>query len=290
MKRKAPKSKALAGKPVKRVSAVKRKKTGFAARHYLVRTWWVLRGAAAGAVVLGVLYGAYLGFGMVTKLESLSVKTVEVDGCRVVEPESIRRLAGVLRGDPLLGVDLREVRRKVVSHPSVKDATVVREFPDTVRISVQERAPAAVLLGRDFALVDGEGFVLSMHGSYPEGYPVITGVTELPEPGRMILQAQPALQALRCISRSGFMGPEGISEIEVAPDVVRVSLMGSGTVLVLAHGDMESQISRLGRLVEAGVFDSRFAGYDLRFKGRVIGVPGRELDMSGGGGYAPAGG
>jgi hypothetical protein len=288
--RKAPKKRSGTGKPVKRVSAIKRKKSGSTTRHYLVRSWWILRGAAVGALVLVLLYGAYLGFGKIMGLESLSVRIIEVDGCQAVQPENIRRLAGVAKGDPLLRVDLKEVRRKVVSHPSVKDATVVRELPDTLRISVRERAPTAVVIGRKFALVDSEGVVLGLHASYPDGYPVITGITGSHEPGRVIAQARPALDVLRDISLSGYIGPEGISEIGVDQGTVRVSLMGTGMVLILGHGDTRAQLGRLARLVEAGVFDTRLAGYDLRFEGRVIGVPGREFDVPGAGGLPPAGG
>jgi len=275
---------------VKRVSAVQKKRTGSATRHYLLRSWWILRGAVAGTLLLGVLYGAYLGFGKVAGLESLSVRIIQIDGCQDVQPEKIRRLAGVLKGDPLLRVDLKEVRKKVISHPRVKDATVVRELPDTLRISVKERTPTAVVLGRDFALVDAEGVVLSIHGSYPEGYPVITGVSEPSEPGRMIIEAQPAMDVLQNISRSGLIGPERISELSVEGKLVKVSLMGSGTVLVLGRKNTEVQMKRLARLMEAGAFDTRLAGYDLRFEGRVIGLPERKRDSSGESGLSPAGG
>jgi len=277
-------------KPAKRVSAVNRKKTASVARNYLIRSWWIFRGAVAGALILGVFYGAYLGFGKVTELESLSIRIIEVDGCQDVIPENIKRIAGVVKGDPLLRVDLKEVRQKVVSHPWVKDATVVRELPDTLRISVKERVPRAVVLGREFALVDIEGVVLSLQASYPEGYPVITGVSEPLEPGRMVMEARPAVEVLQNISRSGLIGPEKISELGVDGKLVRVSLMDGGTVLVLEQGNTETQVKKLARLMEAGVFDARSAGYDLRYKGRVIGMPGRNHETSGENGLSPAGG
>lgn len=290
MSSKTPKSRQRPGKPVKRVSAVKKKRTGSTARHYLLRSWWVFRGAVAGTLLLGVFYGAYLGFGKVVELESLAVRIIEIDGYQGVQPESIRRLAGVMKGDPLLRVDLKEVRRKVISHPWVKDATVVRELPDTLRISVKERVPTAVVLGRNFALVDAEGIVLSIHDSYPEGYPVITGVSGSREPGRMVTEAQPAMEVLQNITRSGLIGPERISELGVAGKRVQVSLMGSGTVLVFEHGNTETQLKQLARLMEAGVFDARSAGYDLRFKGRVVSMPERKRDSSVESSFSPAGG
>ncbi|MCK5352153.1 FtsQ-type POTRA domain-containing protein [bacterium] len=290
MKGRPTKTRPRSQKPAKRVSAVKKKKTASTARNYLLRSWWIFRGAAAGALILGVLYGSYLGFGKVTELESLSVRVIEVDGCQDVQPESIRRLTGVLKGDPLLKVDLKKVRQKVITHPWVKEATVVRELPDTLRISVKERIPRAVVLGREFALVDAEGVVLSLHTSYPEGYPVITGISGSNEPGRLIIEAQPAMEVLQNISRSGLIGLERISELVVDGKLVQVSLMGSGTVLVFGHGNTDAQVKKLARLMEAGAFDARSAGYDLRYEGRVIGMPEIKHDASGEKGLSPVGG
>lgn len=290
MRYKTTKSRARAGKPVKRVSLVRKKRRVPDFWPYLVRCWWMLRGAAAGVLVLGVLYGAYLGADKIMEMKSLSVRTIEVAGCQNVQPDSVQQLTGVFKGDPLLKIDLKKVRRNVVSHPSIKDATVIRELPDTLRIAVKERISAAVVLGREFALVDHEGVVMSLHNSYQEGYPVITGISEPLVPGRVIMELQPAMQVLSGIARSGLIRPDQISELGVDGDQIRVSLVGTGTVLVLDRGNTDVQIGKLVRLMEAGMFDSRLAGYDLRFDGRVIGMPERAFDMSGENGLFPAGG
>jgi len=290
MRHKTTKNRVRAGKPAKRVSLVKKKRTLPNAWPYLIRCWWILRGAAAGVLVLGVLYGAYLGAGKIMEMKSLSVRTIEVAGCRDVQPGSIRQFAGVSKGDPLLKIDLKKVRRNVVSHPSIKDATVIRELPDTLRIAVKERTSTAVVLGREFALVDQEGVVMSLQNSYPEGYPVITGISEPLVPGRVIVELQPAMEVLSGIARSGLIVPDQISELGVDGEQIKVSLVGTGTVLVLDRGNADVQIGKLVRLMEAGMFDSRLAGYDLRFDGRVIGMPERAFNMSGENGLSPAGG
>ena len=142
----------------------------------------------------------------------------------------------------------------------------------------------------NLALVDAEGVVLSLHTSYPEGYPVITGISGSSEPGRMIIEAQPAMEVLQNISRSGLIGLERISELVVDGKLVQVSLMGSGTVLVFGHGNTDAQVKKLARLMEAGAFDARSAGYDLRYEGRVIGMPEINHDASGEKGLSPVGG
>lgn len=250
-------------------------------RYLLRRGWWVLRGAVVGVLILGTIYGVYLGAGKILELDSLSVRTIEVEGCNNIQPDIIRRLAGVVRGTPLLKIDLNRVRRKVVTHPSVLDATVVRELPDILRISVKERIPTAVVLDREFALVDTEGVIMSFHSSYPAQYPIITGVPGSWEPGDVVVEMKPALEVLQKVSRSGLIGSDRISEIHVDGKVIRVSLMDGGTVIVLGPGNKDSQIGKLARLMEAGVFDAHSGGYDLRFGDRVIGMPDKEVYTKG---------
>jgi hypothetical protein len=289
-----------AGKPARKRSAVKAKKpvnTGAVARHYMVRTWWILRGAAMGVVLLGVLYGGYLGVGQVISLESLSVRSITVEGCRRTSPDSIIRLSGVNKGEPLLRIDLDEIRTRVLRHPVVRDATVVRELPDTLRISVQERSPVAAVMEHDFSLVDTNGVVVERVPVYPDGYPLITGTAggsggsnQPGQPGRQVMDAFSALEVLEQLKSSGLVGADRISELMAGPDTVRVSLVGSGTVLVFSNRNVKAQVGRLVRLVEAGVFDARSAGYDLRFEGRVIGMAENQEHAGSGRTSSPAGG
>jgi cell division protein FtsQ len=232
-----------------------------------------------GILFLGFLYTAYLGAGKIMELDSLSVRTIKIEGCRVIRPDQIRSYAGVASGEPLLRVDLNEVRQKVISHPSVRNATVVRELPDTLRISIEERLPVAVVPGEGFALVDKEGTVLGMNAFYPEGYPLITGVTESLVPGKTCSSLLPAVEVLASLTRSGLIGAEQISEIRIKGPLIRTSLVGSGTELVTGPDNVDAQVMKLVRLMEAGVFDTLSAGYDLRFEGRVIGMPEGKLGI-----------
>jgi len=264
------------GKPAKRVSKVRKNKTGSTTLFLLRRSWWVLRGTVAGILVLAGLYGGYLGVEKVMEVDSLSMKVIEVNGCRSVNPQSIRQLAGVAKGYPLLKVDLDRVRQNVISDPSIRDATVGRELPGILKISVVERIPAAVVLDRVFAVIDTEGVVMSVSDSYPKGYPIITGIKGGLEPGRKVPEALRAMETIKKLSASRLLGKEKISELHMDGESVEVYLTGGGTVLVLGVGDKGAQVGKLARLMDAGVLDLHSAGYDLRFQGRVIGLPDRK--------------
>jgi cell division protein FtsQ len=74
----------------------------------------------------------------------LRLQTVRLDGASPQASADILRAAGLQRGAPLLGVDLAAARQRVEQVGWVKSAKVVRLFPDTVAIEVDERRLMAV--------------------------------------------------------------------------------------------------------------------------------------------------
>jgi cell division protein FtsQ len=72
------------------------------------------------------------------------LQTVEVLGASKMATADIVRAAGIYKDQPLLGLDLADLRRKVERVGWVKEARVVRLLPDTLVISVAERRQMAV--------------------------------------------------------------------------------------------------------------------------------------------------
>jgi cell division protein FtsQ len=89
------------------------------------------------------------------------LKTVEVTGASRMATADIVRAAGVYQDQPMLGLDLEGLRRKVKSVGWVKDAKVQRLLPDTLVISVIERRQLAVWQhgGRQY-VIDERGQVI----------------------------------------------------------------------------------------------------------------------------------
>ena len=137
-----------------------------------------LRAAAIGAIIAGAVGGPVLLWrngaldlvaeglrGIVvaeTRQMGLSVQDVQLEGRRLAPRAAVSRAVGLERGDAMLGFDPSEIRRRLVAIPWVRDATVERRLPGTVRIRIQERQPMALWQrhGR-LALVDDEGVVIT---------------------------------------------------------------------------------------------------------------------------------
>jgi cell division protein FtsQ len=82
--------------------------------------------------------------------------------------EALAEAVGVERGEPILGLDLDAVRRRVETIGWVRQATVWRQLPDTLHIEIVEREPFArwQIDGRVY-LIDADGKVLE-EGDRPD--------------------------------------------------------------------------------------------------------------------------
>lgn len=72
------------------------------------------------------------------------LKSVHVEGASPMATPDILRAAGVYKDDPVLGMDLEQIRQRVEAVGWVKEARVVRLLPDTLVLAVTERKQLAV--------------------------------------------------------------------------------------------------------------------------------------------------
>ena len=72
------------------------------------------------------------------------VRHVEVQGASAMATADIAKAAGVYKDQPLLGLDLGELRHHVEQVGWVKEARIVRLLPDTLVVAVVERRQLAV--------------------------------------------------------------------------------------------------------------------------------------------------
>lgn len=94
------------------------------------------------------------------------LRTVRIEGASPAATADIVKVAGLYKDEPLLGVDLAGLKRKVEAVGWVKSARVVRLLPDTLVISVVQRRQLAVWQH------DGKTLVIDDHGQpIPEADP-----------------------------------------------------------------------------------------------------------------------
>lgn len=125
--------------------------------------------------------------------------TISVEGASPMARADIIRAAGVSPGQPLLGLNLETLRRRLQAVGWVKDARVVRLLPDTLVFAVTERRQMAVWQH------DGRSVVIDDHGRpIPEadparftGLPLVVGLGGAEQAPKIlpILAQRPKLMA-----------------------------------------------------------------------------------------------
>ena len=149
-------------------------------------------GSAAGAgcsssgsslvVLVAIAYG-------VSRSPLLAVDTLQVRGTsHLTAPSRSRRPPASTRATRWCGSTPAQAVDGIEALPYVRDATLHREWPDTVRITVHERTPAAWIDGPGGkALVDGTGRVLeTVDAAPPATAPAASGRRSCRRPGAPI--------------------------------------------------------------------------------------------------------
>jgi cell division protein FtsQ len=129
--------------------------------------------ALAGLGVLAVVAWALLGSRL------LVVRSVTVAGTRLVSPAQVIAAADVPDGSSLLGVNTAQVARRVEAIRQVASATVAKDWPDRLAITVTERVPVvSVRTAGGYDLVDHAGVIVRWSAARPAALPLyLTSLT-----------------------------------------------------------------------------------------------------------------
>lgn len=150
---------------------------------------------AAVATVLMLAAGGYFAnigerietlSGRATKAIGFSVGQVTAKGQGEVSDRDIMNalrdpIDGEILGRSLMTLDVHELRSRVETLPWVKSAAVQKLWPDTVHVTIVERAPIALWKDRNlnFHLIDAHGIALDVvEDTDAVGLPILTGTDD----------------------------------------------------------------------------------------------------------------
>jgi cell division protein FtsQ len=168
-------------------------------RRRFARRQWARRWLAWKYVVVIVLLVALVvgGVWLVYFSSVLAVKGVEVDGISRLREAQVRAVAAVPDGEPLARVDLDRIRSRVEAMAGVRSADVTRQWPDQIRIDVEERVAVAVAqVAGQLRGMDADGVLFEDYATAPAGLPRVevgadTGSDALRE-AALVIAALPA--------------------------------------------------------------------------------------------------
>jgi cell division protein FtsQ len=226
----------------------------------------------AALVALAPL-GAGFGAHWLVTTPRFAVGSVDVRGAARVPSEQILAAAAIQPGTSLFRLDPTGVAGRVAALPEIRRADVVREFPNRVVISVEERRPFTLVHAGRLHWLDEEGRLLgaSSQAVVPQ-VPVVSGLSEeelaslRAAPGPKALAA---IALIRALLRSGSALSAEISEIDMSRADGPVLYTVDGVQVRLGTEDWEERLARLeGVLTQVATQDVRTV--DLRFRDQVV--------------------
>lgn len=143
------------------------------------------------ACVLGLA-----GYLLLWHTSLVAVRGVRVLGTRSVAVATVLTAAQIRTGSPMAALDTAAVAARIERIAQIASATVSRDWPGTVVISVVERVPAALVPDASgYAIVDGGGVVFGQSAAVRPGLPVID-VSGAARDSQVVPGALAALRAL----------------------------------------------------------------------------------------------
>jgi len=214
--------------------------------------------------------------------DHLTVSGIIVEGEHIVTKEEVVALAHVSLKTKMYDIDLLSIKKNIQQNHFVKNVVVTRDAPATIRISVEERTPIALLSlpGKaDMLYVDEEGYVLPHVSSLAIfDLPVISGIDSLADVtvGQRTTHADvlAALEALETAQRVGSELFRLVSEVRIhsGHDMVLYSA-DTGVPIIFGRGEAAKKMVKLDAfwkkfIAEQGSQDIRYI--DIRFDDQVI--------------------
>ncbi len=202
----------------------------------------MLWGGAGVAILFGVLLLVLLPPPPLFRLEEIVVTPPPT---RLTE-EALVQMTGVRRGDHLLRVSLKSVRKNLLVSPWIEEVVLARAYPGRLVISIEEEVPVALVQLEGLYLLNREGVAFKkLGGEDPKNLPIITG---LKKPTRKelkgfvrLIQIFQGTEVLKSVGLSEIHwdSKKGVSFFTVRP-VVQV---------LLGKQRFEERLTRLARIL-----------------------------------------
>jgi cell division protein FtsQ len=183
---------------------------------------------AMGIAILGGLAG--LGW-LLTRSPFLDVDRIRVVGASHTPIHDITGISGLARGKPMTSLKEDVVAARLARLPWVDQASVRRDWPGTVIVTVRERRPLAATRagGNSWMLLDATGRALEVVAQPPERLLAFEGLPRATRPGAMVDDVgRGVLAVARAVPHDRIPAIRVIALLDDGTIELRLSPMASG--------------------------------------------------------------
>ncbi len=212
-----------------------------------------LRAALAALLLVVLVAGGW--FALHSRL--FAARVVTVVGAVHTPVDQIVAAAGLADRPPLLDVGASAVVG-IERLPWIARATVAREWPDGVRITVEERTPVALVRAdppsAGWALLDRTGRVLAVEARPPAGLVHVTGPGAPGPPGSTATGLRPALRVVASLPAAFVRQVAGVAQ-DPAGDVT-LQLTSALTVDLGSTGELLRKYEDVAAILKGATLTS----------------------------------
>ncbi len=224
------------------------------------------------------------GFGQIKHVfqngvSKFQLQEIEIKGNYIETRSDILDRCGLQNNySRLMEIDPNEVVKKLLHSSYIKNASAAVSLPSTLRITVEERQPAAFIYGIGLNLIDTEGVLIPVpRRSISWDLPFITGIKgPLGSLGQKTLsaKAQKAVQILDYLQYAGSPLNQIISEIDMSsPKDIKLRLVKGGAEVRIDADNFQENLFILSQYFNHYLNWNKLAAieyFDVRFKDQLI--------------------
>ncbi|MEW5895142.1 MAG: FtsQ-type POTRA domain-containing protein [Candidatus Omnitrophota bacterium] len=181
-----------------------------------------------------------------------------------------------LAGHNIFRVDLEGVRRRVqAEYPTVDQLKIVRQLPNRILVTAEERKPFAVVSsGSREAVISEDGFILDVDVPSKGTLPYLTNINDIVWPGKGQKLASAKVSAgvavIQELRRNPYLTGIPVTMIDL-DNLSKIHLYFDRTEIILDRSKIKQKVEMLGLLFsDAGIPRDQINYVDLRFKEPAI--------------------
>jgi cell division protein FtsQ len=161
-------------KPRKNQRKGKKAKRGFNILHRFVVILKVISGLGMLVAASGLFIFLH---DIITQCDYFKATSVTIEGNQRLTRKQIAEQARIAEGMNILAVNLTVARKRLLAHPWIAEAELLREVPSGLAVRVKEHVPLAIVdLGRKFLINEKGAIFKTWTGSDPAHLPVVKGL------------------------------------------------------------------------------------------------------------------
>lgn len=201
-----------------------------------------------------ILFLVFIGLFSSQKTEGEVLQSIDLQGCKLLSEKEYQLYANIQAMSDVRNYTLASLRDKFLSHPYVKNVSVVKDADNKVEVEIREKSFEAVALLNDklFLVTTEKKFVPVLPNTEVLDLPVLTNFSgnsaskEIEQSGEL----ESAFTILRSAKKLGEKLSQSISEINLRKggDIL-LSLSRANSIIVLGKQNLAEKIYTLDELL-----------------------------------------